>query len=403
MFLRFLRTHNPELIDSAAYFLGNGFIEPDTYVLDMDAIESNAGRLLDTARENGVTLYCMAKQVGRNPELSRRVLACTASGGKLGAASGAGRFSGMVAVDFREARTLRAAGLPVRHLGHLGQLPKGFIREALEMKPEVITVYSLEKAAEISAVAADAGMVQDILLRVWDDGDIFYSGQEGGFPLEDLRKNAEALKQFKGIRIAGVTSFPCFLYSEEKQKALPTPNAYTIGRAADILRSMGIDLSQINMPSCNSPATIPIAAGLGATHAEPGHSLTGTTPDNLTDPDPLIPAMVYVTEISHGHGGGSYCYGGGHYRRGNVRCALVRSARGYEETAVETPPSESIDYYFQLRGTYPVSSPVFMAFRTQIFVTRSRVALVEGCSRGKPSLIGIWDAQGNPISEGGGS
>ena len=49
--------------------------------------------------------------------------------------------------------------------------------------------------------------------------------------------------------------------------------------------------------------------------AAPG--LTGTTPYHAAHPDaPERPAYLYVSEISHTLGDCSYCYGGGHYRRG---------------------------------------------------------------------------------------
>ena len=39
------------------------------------------------------------------------------------------------------------------------------------------------------------------------------------------------------------------------------------------------------------------------------------------------------------------------------------------------------------------------AFRTQIFVTRSQVALVEGIQPGRPSLKAIYDSLGKPLTE----
>ncbi|MDL2229565.1 alanine racemase [Treponema sp. OttesenSCG-928-L16] len=397
MFLRFLKEKNPELIDYGAYLLEEGKIGPDTYILDLDAIESNARRLLRTAAEHNITLYFMAKQIGRNPLVSRRVLEC-AEDIRTGGAYSQASFAGMVAVDYREALSLHKAGLPVKHIGHLGQLPRHFIGKALDMRAEVITLYSLEKARDLSSRALDRGMVQDVLLRIWDEGDIFYQSQEGGFPLRGLEKTIEDLRPLKGIRVAGLTSFPCFLYDEQQRKALPTPNAETLRKGAGMLRAMGIVPEQINMPSCNSRRTIPLAAELGATHAEPGHSLTGTSPDNPFDPEPFTPALVYVSEISHHHGDTSCCYGGGFYRRSNMRRALIKDGPDYIEASVNPPPCEAIDYYFQIQGSYPVSSPVIMSFRTQIFVTRSAVALVDGISRSKPSLLGIWDSQGNPVS-----
>ena len=387
MFLRFLKAGNPAFIDYAVFLLERGLIECDTYVLDVDAIEHNAGRLRDLSIKHGLTLYFMSKQLGRNPEISRRVL-------------DAGKFRGMVAVDFREAQILHSAGLPVKHLGHLCQVPKNSWDAALDMKCEVITVFSPEKAKELSEAAKRRGLVQDILLRLVAEGDIFYRGQEGGFSLNTLNETLDQIEKFAGLRVAGLTAFPCFLYQEKEGKSFPTPNAQTVAKGAALLRDRGYRDLQINMPSCNSLATIPLAAGLGATHLEPGHSLTGTNPDNLNEKDPLTPALLYISEVSHNYGDRSFCFGGGYYRRSNLQRALVKNSGVYEETSVYNPDPESIDYHLQLAGRFPSGSPVCMAFRTQIFTTRSRVALVEGLSVSQPKLLGIWDSSGNEVSRG---
>jgi len=393
MFLRFLKAHNPALIDYGAYLLEQGLIESDTYVLDADAIEHNACRLRDLSKKHGLALYFMSKQLGHNPEIARRVLAA----GK-DPSSGHG-FTGMVAVDFREAQILHFAGLPVKHLGHLCQVPKGSWDTALEMKSEVITLFSLEKAKELSQAASRHGLVQNILLRIRNEGDIFYQGQEGGFLLETLNETLDQIEKLPGVRVSGLTSFPCFIYNSSEAKSVPSPNAHTLSQGAALLRDRGIRTPIINMPSCNSLATLPLAAELGATHLEPGHSLTGTTPDNLNEKDPLTPALLYLSEISHQHEGRSYSFGGGYYRRSNLGKALVKTAKGYEETEALSPDPEMIDYHIQLKGLYPSGSPVCMSFRTQIFVTRSHVAVVEGLSKSEPKLLGIWDSAGNKVKQ----
>jgi predicted amino acid racemase len=384
MFFDFLRARNPALIDYAFYLLEKGLIEPDTYVLDLDRIGENAVRLGTLAGSLNLRCYFMAKQLGHNPLVSRKVL--EAEG-----------FDGMVAVDFREAEILHTAGLPVRHLGHLVQVPSHSWDRALDMKPEVITLYSYEKALELSAAAASRGLRQDVLLRVQAEGDVIYGGQEGGVRLDELAAFVEKTAPLEGIRIAGITSFPCFLFDENTQKAPATANAATLQKSAVLLKSLGLNCEQINMPSCNSLGSLPLAASLGATHVEPGHSLSGTSPDNVFHEDPLVPSLCYITEVSHQWGTYSFCFGGGYYRRGKLQKALVKTGHGPEEAQVLRPDAEAIDYYVQLKGNFASGSPVCMAFRTQIFVTRSRVAVAEGLAGGRPRLAGIWDAQGLAI------
>jgi predicted amino acid racemase len=387
VFLPLLRSRNPELIDFACHLLEQGVIEPDSYVLDLDRIEANAMRLGETALSCGLNLYFMAKQLGHNPLVSRRVL-------------DAPGFRGMVAVDFREALSLYGAGLPVRHLGHLVQPPHKGWNKVLDMGPEVITLYSLEKAEELSSAALERGMVQDVLFRVLDRNDISYPGQEGGFTLDGLAGAAEAAAALKGIRLAGLTSFPCFLFDEKEKKALATSNARTVQKGAALLRELGVPCSHINMPSCNSLATLPMAAGLGATHAEPGHSLTGTSPDNAEN-TLAMPAICYITEVSHCSEGQASCFGGGYYRRGHLRSALVKTSAGFEETRVIPPDPSAIDYHLRIEGCFPSGAAVCMAFRTQIFVTRSRVVLVEGLASFRPALHSVWDSQGQRLFGGG--
>jgi predicted amino acid racemase len=62
-----------------------------------------------------------------------------------------------------------------------------------------------------------------------------------------------------------------------------------------------------------------------------------------------------------------------------------------------------IDYYGQLDAIpkrVQVGDTVIAAFRTQIFVTRSSVAVVKGLHSGHPTLSGLWDFRGRPMSNG---
>ena len=58
------------------------------------------------------------------------------------------------------------------------------------------------------------------------------------------------------------------------------------------------------------------------------------------------------------------------------------------------PTDERIDYHFGLSEPCEVGAAVIMAFRYQIFVTRSDVVLVKGISSGRPEIIGIYDSLG---------
>lgn len=75
-------------------------------------------------------------------------------------------------------------------------------------------------------------------------------------------------------------------------------------------------------------------------------------------------------------------------RRSHVKHALVGSSLEDSRSLEVIPPSdESIDYHFGLSEECKVGETVVMAFRFQIFVTRSDVVLVEGISSGRPQIM----------------
>ena len=383
MFLNKTIERNSALVETAIRFHRRGTLLPDTYVVDLDALLSNAALMKNVAEKNDIHLYFMLKQLGRNPVIARELM-------NLG-------FDGVVAVDFREAMTMIDAGIKLGNVGHLVQLPKGTLRTVLAAKPEVVTVFSLEKAREISEVCRELNLEQKLLLRILDDADFCYSGQCGGFSLEELPSAATEIGKLANVRIAGLTSFPCFSYQKLTEKIEPTPNAVTLKKAEKLLKGIGIEIEQMNMPSATCCTSIPLIRQMGGTHGEPGHGLIGTTPLHEAVNCPEIPAMVYLTEVSHNFKGRAYCYGGGHYRRSHVENALVGPLEKGRVLQVIPPTEESIDYYFELGESAQVSESVVMAFRTQIFVTRSQVALVKGISKGSPEITGVYTALGKRL------
>ena len=387
MFLNKTMQQNRPLIDVSCDLHQKGIIRPDTYVIDMDQIIYNGKKMIEEANKYGIKLYLMSKQYGRNPVISKKLM-------KIG-------FAGAVCVDFKEAQTLYQHGVKIGHVGHLVQVPSALVPQFMKMAPEVWTVYSYKKAVEINEAAKQANRIQDIMVRVIEPDDEVYNGQECGFTLDETKEFAHRVKKLSNVRLMGVTSFPCFLYNDTKKKIVSTSNAKTVIEAVKILRELGFSIEQVNMPSVTSCAAMPLLAKLGATHGEPGHGLHGTTPFHAVSDEPERPSLVYVSEISHIYGGLSYCYGGGHYRRSGVEKALIQKNKlDYTETTVIPPSTEAIDYHFGLEGIYDVGSTVIMSFRTQLFVTRSDVALVEGIQTGNPKLIGIYDTFGNKLARG---
>lgn len=384
MFLDILQKKNPNLIKCAVEFHQSGAILPDTYILDVDAILENGRALFKKAEENGIKLYVMTKQIGRIPYIAKKLL-------DIG-------FAGVVTVDFKEAIVMMDNGVKLGNVGHLVQIPSRLVDRVVGENPDIITVYSIEKIKEINESAKKNNKIQDIMLRVLERDSKIYSGQSGGIYIDEIEGLLKEILLLSNIKINGITSFPCFLYNENKNTIDGTQNIETIKKANEILKAKGIYVEQLNMPSATSLENIESIKNYGGTHGEPGHSLTGTTPFNGKNIEGEIPAILYVSEISHNLDDKSYCYGGGHYRRSGFKNVLVgKNIENMKECHIEAPTMESIDYYFEISKNNRVGDTVVGAFRTQIFVTRSSVALVQGIKEGNPKIIGIYDSLGREL------
>lgn len=385
MFLQKTFDRNRELIDAAFYLHNQGFIEPDTYVIDLDKTIDNAKKIKEEADKYGIKLYFMSKQIGRNPVVCKELM-------ELG-------YEGAVVVDFREAEVMIENSIKIGHVGHLVQIPSHLVRKIVSTKPDYITVYSIEKAKEINIVCNELGVKQKIMLRILDEADSLYSGQYGGFFIDELKSVGEELLKLKNISISGITSFPCFLYDEKINKINTTNNINTMKKAKDILeKELKVSIEQMNMPSASCAENMKLIGENGGTHGEPGHGLTGTTPYHKFNDTQETPSMVYVSEISHNLKNKSYCYGGGHYRRSHIENALVgRSSDNSKWLKIAPPTDESIDYHFELNDNCNIGDTVVMNFRSQVFVTRSKVAIVKGIKSGQPKILGIYNSLGLKI------
>lgn len=383
MFLEKVKDRNPRLIDYAVSLHQNGTILPDTYVIDIDVLKENARKMTDLADSLDIELYFMLKQIGRNPVIARELI-----------------DSGMkkaVVVDFKEALTMMANNIPIGNIGHLVQVPDQLLKKILVYGVEYVTVYSLDKLKKIDQIAKELGITQKIMLRIIDDKDELYPGQYGGFKLDDLEGLISEIKKLKQCEVNAITSFPCFLYNKDKGRFEATHNVKTLHTAKDILEANGIPITELNIPSATSIETLPLIKEAGGTQGEPGHALSGTSPMHADADLEEKPAYVYISEVSHIAENRSYIYGGGYYARGKLEQALIVNGTERQQVKVNSFPSENIDYYLEIDKEHPIGATAVMAFRTQIFVTRSHVALVKGLSSNDPQLVGIFDSQGRKI------
>lgn len=398
MYLQRLMERNPHLMETAIRLHQAGLIPPNSWLIDLDAIAENARALSAEARHLGLTTYLMSKQYARNPYVSALALAN-------------GLYK-IVAVDATCSLIAHRYGLPIGHMGHLNQIPRHMVPFLVAMRPEVITVYTIEHARWIDKAAANLGITQELLIRVSAPGDVFFDGQEGGFSESDVPAVVEALSHLHHVHLVGVTAFPCVRYNHRADEiSEATPNMHTIMRAATTLRSLGVEIKQINAPGNTSTMTMPLVAPLGATHVEPGHALTGTTPNNafFGAALPERPAYVYVTEISHHVGDRAYAYGGGlfhdGYQAGPSVGALVGSS--WEE-AVDNGVEylhdiqQIIDYHVILKpgNRCKVGATALMCYRTQMQMTHSYIALISGLSgKSEEKLHSLFDHASTALDE----
>ena len=394
MFLEAIRRRNPKLIEQAIGLHQAGRIPANSYVIDLDAVEANARVMTDAARKLDLKLFAMTKQMGRNPPF-------------CGALKRGGISKG-VAVDMECARACRRADLAIGHLGHLVQVPRAEAEAAAAMAPDYWTVFNIEKAAEAANAAAGTSRSQPLLARIVGPGDRFYRGHEGGFAAEGVIETADALDRVAGARFSGITTFPALLFDTQSRKLVPTANLTTLERARAALAKAGRSSIEINAPGTSSTVAFSTLANAGATQVEPGHGLTGTTPMHAFDDLPERPAVVYVSEISHHHGGEAYCFGGGLYidpvfPAYPLKAIVSREPRSSASAlvSVEIPPPEAIDYYGMIDATGAVKpkvgDTVVFGFRPQVFVTRAFVVGVSGIASDRATAEAIHDAHGRPV------
>jgi predicted amino acid racemase len=393
MFLDVLLRRNRKFVETAIELHQKGEIPANSYVIDIDTVRDNAALMAEAGKKYNFKVFAMTKQIGRNPVV-------------LKAISEAG-INSCVAVDLACARAVNAAGLKVGHLGHLVQIPRAETKAALNLKPDYWTVFSYEKAVEISNANTE-NREQKVLTRIYADGDRFYKGHEGGFPAKDILDVSKRLDRLKGIKFAGITTFPALLYDTEAKDVMPTHNLKTLEETAATLAKAGIENIEINAPGTTSSVVFEKLADAGATQVEPGHGLTGTTPLHAINDLPETPAMLYITEVSHFYGGKPYCFGGGLYIDPVFPPYPVKACVGSspeeaikQKIVCEMPNPSAIDYYGILQSEpenkIKEGDTVIFGFRAQVFVTRAYVVPISGIKTGKPEVKGIWFSDGRRV------
>ena len=399
MFLSSLIARNRAFLEASVQLHQDNLIPANSYVLDLDAVEANTRHMAAEAHRRRLKVYAMSKQVGRAPGALRAITD--------------GGADGYVAVDMACARPIVANGHRLGNLGHLVQVPRAEAGEAASLAPEYWTIFSRNKALEASQAVSGGDRTQPVLLRVWDEGDVFYPGHEGGFHVDELSAAIEFVNRLDGLTFAGLTTFPALLYDAETRRVKPTPNVETLARGVEVaLGRLGTGFPiEVNAPGTTSTAVLGLLAEIGATQIEPGHGLTGTTPLHAVEDLPEQPAVLYLTEIAHLHQDVPLCFGGGLYvdpvfdpYQTKVVAAGDPEEVGLEPVRIDMPDPAGIDYYARL---HPPSGravregdTVICGFRAQAFVTRAAVVGLSGVAAAAPAVAGCWDTLGRTLRWG---
>ncbi|WP_288777886.1 alanine racemase [uncultured Sneathia sp.] len=376
LFLKRLLDTNKSFVNASLDLYKKGLILPDSYCIDVDMFLENAKNILNEAKKYNINLFYMLKQVGRNPYLAKKLE-------DLG-------YKGAVCVDFKEVEVMMKNNLKLCNIGHLVQIPKNMLSRVIEYGVEIITVYSYDMIKEISNIALSLNKTQDIMLRILDENSEIYPGQEAGFSVNEVKELIPKLKDLKGVKLNGITSFPCFLYSPDEKCIKETNNLFSVLEVNEFLKNQNLYVKHINLPSVSTVENIKKIYSYGGTDAEPGHALTGTTPLNI-DSGVEIPAYLYISEISHVFKNNSYFYGGGYYPRGHMKHGYIDN----KIVNVNIFNATNIDYYLSLEGKYNIFDPIILCFRTQMFVTRSDIVLIEGIHSNNIHIVGIYNTQGD--------
>ena len=400
MFLDLLIRRNPAFVEAAMALHQQGAIPANAYVLDLDAVERNARLIQAEATRLGLTVFAMTKQVGRHSGFCEAVMA--------------GGITRSVAVDMACAMACDRAGLKTGHLGHLVQVPaREASYAASHLRPDYWTVFSDAKAGEAAAAAHAAGRNQALMARIQTEGDTFYRGHEGGFAAGEITAVADRLDALDGGHFTGITTFPALLFDPETRRVRPTPNLATLNRAAEALAAAGRHEIAVNAPGTTSATVLSALAEAGATQVEPGNGLHGTTPLHAVEDLPEDPAVLYLSEVSHHHGGKAYCFGGGLYIDPVFPKYQVQALVGATPTTqrhalrdVEIPDYSAIDYYAMIDATGAeapkTGDTVVFGFRGQAFVTRAMVVGLRGVASGAPRVTSIENGFGDPVHWAGG-
>jgi predicted amino acid racemase len=394
-------------VAAAAALHQSGEIAPDSYVADLDAITANARLIRDALARAGLEPFFETKQFGRCPPICRAIR-------DVG-------FDRALAIDVEELFSLERLGIPIGHAGHLGQIPAGDVDHVVaSTRPDFITVYSYEKAEQVAAVARREGFVQQLVLRVNGPDDLVPLSIAGGVSEDEALELAARLGRLEGVSATGLTTYPAVRFDLARREWVRTPNFDTMKRVAGRMREeAGVEIEHVNAAGNVCAASAELVAAGGATHCEPGQAFVGGLVAGGFRDEPEVPAVAYVTEVSHLVGETPYVFAASMVANNTIGIwnalyydwlsgSLSRPGADPLGTPVRTKPQQfaaSDPTAFMFNAVHPlggarahVGDTVVLGFRSQLYrANGARLAVVEGVQEGRPELLGCFDRNGNPV------
>jgi predicted amino acid racemase len=399
---------NPGLIEAAFQLHQEGRLPSPTQVIDLDAIAKNAAIQAEAAGRLGLRVFAMTKQNGLNPFMTRIAL-------------DQGLHS-TVAVETLQAHRMHRYGFPLGNVGHLQNVPAAQVARIVAMRPEYVTVYTLEAARRVSDAAAELGHEQDLYVRVTnpailegskvvaaDEG--AFGGLIGGWTEANCVEGIRPLLDLPNVRVAGLTQFGGVAYQGNKSaaEARPTEALETTMRAKQTLEAeLGLEDLHVNCGGNANATTFEMLADVGVTEVEPGLSICGAASFHATEDMPEIPAQAVVTEVSHFWEGDVYTVGGVFafvselYDQSPMQALVGSTADEGRERRLTYLYDEMVDAHgvFSADGFQPaIGDTVTMVHHPQGFLERGYTAAVSGISSGEPVVEGIFDSACHELDE----
>jgi predicted amino acid racemase len=384
-------TRNSAMIEAAVDLYRTGKTPP-AYLIDLDSVNANCRHLAETAKAHGMNCIAMTKSTGHNPHVAQLAL-------DRG-------MSSLVAVEARQAFKFAEHGHKLGHVGHLSQIPRRDIHAILGMRPDFVTVYSLEIAKAISDWCETLGRRQPVLVTISHPGDDgLYEYMVGGWTIRDCVEGIRPLLDLPGIELVGVTTHVAVGNDQDDAATVkPTEAFFTTLRGKEKLeRAFGIELPRINAAGNANCLTIPRWAQYGVTDVEPGAAIIGNSRFHAMREMPEIPAQVFVTERTHTWDGREHVIGGAF---GNLPPNEgVAPAEGlFGHTLDEALKNRrryvgcgQVDFHgaFAKGQQEPeYGMPVVFPHIANAYLDRAPVVTVSGIQDGKPVVRGIFDSEG---------